>query len=165
MTSCPSLGMSPADASSAASIFRAHGTGAKRSIVVRARRECMMSRGTIRSVRTMPGKHSRLKGINFERYLAQRFRSIFPDARRGLQSRMGFQGESVPDVDVPCFWIEAKRGARCNHRSALAQAIRDCVKGKTPIAVLKEDRREPVVVLLLEDFLELVGEWYRMCER
>lgn len=110
----------------------------------------------------MPGRHSRTKGHQYERELARRFRAIFPDARRGLQSRMGYQGEAVPDVDIPCFWVECKRGARVKYRAAMAQAVRDCPKGKMPVTIIREDRSEATVTMLLEDFLELVAEWWRM---
>lgn len=93
-----------------------------------------------------------------------RFREIFGNdqVRRGLQSR---SGEEVPDVEVPCFWIECKREKRTNPRAALMQAADAATKGRIPIAVCKDDRRDPIVTLLLEDFLELVGQWWQQRDR
>jgi hypothetical protein len=109
------------------------------------------------------GALSRRKGHNWERAVAKRFREVFPDARRGTQTRQGYE---APDVETPVFWIEAKVGRRTNPKAALAQALEAMsnnpeAKGLIPIAVCKDDRCEPTVTLGLEDFLELVGEWWR----
>ena len=110
------------------------------------------------------GRASRRKGHDWEREVATRFREIFGNeqVRRGLQSR---SGEEVPDVEVPCFWIECKREKRTNPRAALTQAVDAATKGRIPIAVCKDDRRDPIVTLLLDDFLELVGEWWQQRDR
>ena len=107
----------------------------------------------------MSGRASRRKGHDFERDVARRFREVFgdDDVRRGLQSR---SGEEVPDVDVPCVWIECKREKRTNPKAALRQAEGDATKGRIPIAICKDDRADTTVTLLFEDFLELVREWW-----
>jgi len=79
------------------------------------------------------------------------------EVRRGLQSR---SGDEVPDVDCPVFWVEAKRGRKPNVRGALKQAIDAAPKGRIPIAVVRDDRAAPFVVLLLDDFLELIEQWW-----
>jgi len=111
----------------------------------------------------MGGRASRRKGADFERAMVHRFREVFGDdgVRRGLQSR----GEEVPDVDVPCFWIECKREKRTSPRGALAQAVEAAPKGRIPIAICKDDRRDTTVTLLLDDFLEIVREWWRSTSR
>jgi len=105
------------------------------------------------------GQRSRRKGARWERELVHLFREAMPGAnvRRGLQSR---GGEEVPDVDCPVFWIEAKRGRRPNVRGALRQAADAAPKGRIPLAVIRDDRAGPFAVLLLDDLLELVGEWW-----
>jgi len=111
----------------------------------------------------MSGLMSRRKGARFEREMVKRFRDVFgEDVRRGLQSR---SGEEVPDVDVPCFWVECKRERRTSPKKALAQAIGDATKGRIPIAVCKDDRCEPTVTMLLDDFLEVIGEWWEASKR
>jgi hypothetical protein len=109
----------------------------------------------------MSGLRSRRKGANFERALAIRFREVMPGAtvRRGLQSR---SGEEAPDVDVPCFWLEAKRHKRTNIKAALRQAHDDAPPGRWPIAVCKDDREPAIVAMALDDFLDLVGEWWEL---
>lgn len=112
----------------------------------------------------MSGAHSRRKGADFERALVQRFREAMPDAgiRRGLQYRTG---EEVADVDAPCFWIEAKHHHRTNVRAAMRQAIEACPPGRWPIAVCKDDHAEPLVTMQLEDFLDLIAEWWARRDR
>ena len=107
----------------------------------------------------MGGRSSRRKGADFERTMVHRFREVFgdEDVRRGLQSR----GEEVSDVDVPCFWIECKRMKQTNPRAALRQDIEDSGgKGFWPIAVCKDDGQPAFVSMTLDDFLELVTEWW-----
>lgn len=107
----------------------------------------------------MSGATSRRKGARFERAMVHRFRDAMPDAeiRRGLQSR---SGEEVADLDCPVFWPELKRGKKPNIRAALRQAIEAAPKGRIPIAIIRDDRAEEIVTLLLDDFLDLVSEWW-----
>lgn len=79
------------------------------------------------------------------------------EIRRGLQYRCG---EEVADVDCPVFWPELKRGKKPNVRAALRQALAAAPKGRVPVAVIRDDRQEPFVALLLEDFLDFVAEWW-----
>lgn len=105
------------------------------------------------------GALSRRKGRRFEQELVHSFRDAMPgaDVRRGLQSR---GGEEVADLDCPVFWIEAKRGRQPNVRRALRQAEEAAPQGRIPLAVIRDDRAEAFVALSLDDFLELVREWW-----
>lgn len=105
------------------------------------------------------GALSRRKGRRFEQELVHLFREVMPGAevRRGLQSR---SGDEVADLDCPVFWIEAKRGRLPNVRAALRQAEAATPKGRIPLAVIRDDRAEAFVALSLDDFLELVREWW-----
>jgi hypothetical protein len=105
------------------------------------------------------GARSRRKGASYERELVHRFREAMPGAevRRGLQSR---SGDEVADVEVPVFWVEAKRGKQPNIRAALRQAQAAAPKGRIPIGVVRDDRAEATVTLTLDDFLEFVREWW-----
>jgi hypothetical protein len=81
----------------------------------------------------------------------------------GAEVRRGFQyrgGEEAPDVECPIWWIECKHGKRPSIRNALDQARGDCPKGRMPIAVVKDDRVPPTVTLDLDDFLEVIAEWW-----
>ena len=108
----------------------------------------------------MSGAGSRRKGHDFERTLVQQFAKVFGEdkVRRGFQYR---DGSDAPDVETPVFWVEAKRGQRTHAKGALAQAREASVgKGLWPIAVCKDDREPATVTLALDDFLDLVGEWW-----
>lgn len=108
----------------------------------------------------MGGAHSRRKGASFERALVHLFREAMPGASvaRGLlQTR---SGSECADVELPCFHVEAKHHHRTNIRAAMRQAIGDAQPGKWPITVCKDDHATPLVTMQLEDFLDLVGEWW-----
>lgn len=103
---------------------------------------------------------ARAKGIAFELAIAKDLRAIWPEAKRGLQARGG--GEEVPDVDVPIFHVECKHGILPNPRAALLQAIRDSEQnGKIPVAIVKDNRKKPIVVMRYADWLEVMTEWLR----
>jgi hypothetical protein len=104
------------------------------------------------------GRASRRKGHDYERVVARVLREVFGDGvRRGLQSR---SGEETPDVEVPVFWIECKRGRRTDLKGALAQARAACPEGRWPLAICKDDHQPDVVAMHLDDFLALVRKWW-----
>ena len=109
----------------------------------------------------MSGARSRRKGARFEREMVLRFREAMPGAevRRGLQCRSGAE---AADIDCPVFWPELKRGKKPHMRAALRPAIEASPDGRLPIAVVRDDRAAPTVTLLLDDFLDLVGEWWEL---
>ncbi len=104
----------------------------------------------------MGGKASRRKGHDFERDIANRLREVMPgaDIKRGLQSRGG--GAEEADVVCPYFHVECKVGKLPNPRAALAQAVRDAKPGKVPVAIVKDDRQPPFVVMQLDEWLDFV---------
>jgi len=110
------------------------------------------------------GTYSRRRGPHLERAILDRFREAMPDAdvRRGLQYR---SDQQIPDVEVPCFWPELKHHHRTNIREAMRQAVAACPQGRWPVAICKDDRAEPLVTMQLEDFLELVSEWWTRRDR
>ena len=97
----------------------------------------------------------RAKGHAFERWLAKDLRPIWPGAKRGLQSRGG--GAEVPDVVIPHYHLEAKIGKLPSPRAALYQATRDAAPGMVPVAVIKDDRCAPFVVLSYAHWRALVA--------
>jgi len=106
------------------------------------------------------GKGARLKGANFERHLAKLIsEKTVLSARRGLgQTRGG--GAEVSDVEIDYIHIEAKRHKRCNIKSALEQAITDANNnGKIPVAVTKDDRKEILVTMRFEDWIDFFNSF------
>ena len=113
----------------------------------------------------MSGAASRRKGIEWEREVVRRFAEVFgaDRVRRGFQYRDGLE---IPDVVAPVFAIECKRGKRTDPRAALRQAVESSVgKGLWPLAVCKDDKATAIVALHLDDFLELVREWWAVRSR
>jgi hypothetical protein len=116
----------------------------------------------------MSGSRSRRKGAQAERDLAKRFAEAMPgaDCKRGIgQAR---RGSEVADCEVPRFFVESKHGKRPNPRAALAQCIEAAEangNGKTPIAVIRDDRKEAFVCMRLDDFLGFVEEWWAAQQR
>jgi hypothetical protein len=107
------------------------------------------------------GRLSRRKGHDWEREVVTRFATVFGEdnVRRGFQYR---DGAECPDVIAPALWIECKRGRRTNTRAALRQAFEASAgKGVWPVAVCRDDGEAPTVTLYLEDFVDLLGEWWQ----
>ncbi len=103
------------------------------------------------------------KGKRWERKVASLISEVMPGARirRGNQNR---DGADAPDVVCPWLWVECKSGKRPNPRAALAQAIEACNKrgSKTiPTVFLKDDRKDPIVILQMDDFLRMLKKlWH-----
>ena len=107
------------------------------------------------------GALSRRKGHDWEREVSRLFQEACPgdDVRRGLQYR---DGAECPDVVSAMFWIEAKRGKKTNIKAALKQAEKAQPKGKWILAVTKDDREDAIASMRLDDFLDLIKEFWEM---
>ena len=103
------------------------------------------------------GRANRRKGASWEREVARLLRLIWPDAKRGLQTRGGTK--EVPDVEGTPFYLELKRGVRCNIKAALEQAASSS-DGRPPVAVTKEDAKRPIVSMYIEDWFNLLAAVY-----
>ena len=55
---------------------------------------------------------------------------------------------------------------RCNVKAALRQAFDNC-NGKTkyPIAITREDNEQAIVTMSLDDFKDVVGQWWQLKPR
>lgn len=109
---------------------------------------------------TLSGRGRRQKGHQFERDIANLLKKYFPDAKRGYQSRN--QIDLVPDVEIPHFFVECKRGKQTNIKAALRQALEKRSKGddRIALAVCKDDRQDATVTLRLQDFLKLLDRLF-----
>ena len=102
------------------------------------------------------GKLSKDKGARGERELAGELHRLFGvAARRGVQFR---GGSDSPDViaDMPDVHIECKRCERLSIYAAMTQAVNDA-GDKVPIVCHKQNRREWLVVVRLDDLPRLVA--------
>jgi hypothetical protein len=106
--------------------------------------------------------YERRKGHDWEREVARRLRPIFDKAHRGIQSR---DGDEAGDVVIPRFHLECKCGGTHSIGSAMKQATADAKPGLWPAVVSKRDRQEPTVTMTLEDWTELVRQWWEASNR
>lgn len=109
----------------------------------------------------MNGAGCRRKGISYEREIANVLGEVFgpENARRGIQYR---SGSEVPDVEVPAFWVETKRGRKTNIRAALKQAREACKEPKWLLAICKDDHEPAIASMYLDDFIDLLKEWWAL---
>lgn len=107
------------------------------------------------------GKASRVKGKAFEQEVARRFREVMPTEKivRGWQAH---SGANAADVVTPVFWVECKRSNTATPEKALTQAQADAPDGRVPLAILKKDRKVAYAAMTLDDFMELVREWWEL---
>lgn len=99
------------------------------------------------------GRSQRRKGQRGERETAILWRSVYPDARRGSQSR---SGKDASDVEGTPWWVECKTLARIAAFRYLAKAEAD-TDGRPCVVRLREDGDKRAAVLLREElFLELL---------
>ena len=109
------------------------------------------------------GKYSRDKGARFEREIANRLKEVF-GPRTTRSSGQCFKGDLRADVDCPEIWVECKVGKRPNIKAALEQAEEaeaSARTGKSPVAICKWDRQEPIASMRLDYFIELLKIAYR----
>ena len=100
------------------------------------------------------GKMQRTKGATYEREIVHTLvERGYIAARNLMQTRDG-----GADIILQDFIIECKRRASIAIYDWLDQATLAAKGRKRPVVVARGDRRESVVILRLEDFLDLVGE-------
>lgn len=100
--------------------------------------------------------NSRDKGKRYELHLSKILRERGYEARRGQQFSGG--GDS-PDVvhNIPRIHIEAKHVENLNIHKAMEQATRDAEgTGNFPTVWMKKNRKEELVVMKQQDFLDLL---------
>ena len=89
---------------------------------------------------------------------------MFENPRTTRSSGQCFKGDLRADVDCPEVWVECKVGKRPNIKAALEQAEEaeaGAKTGKSPVAICKWDRQEPIASMRLDFFIELLKIAYR----
>ena len=110
----------------------------------------------------MNGRACRRKGREFERKVQRLLAEVFGErvVQRGVVLR---DGQSAADVLAPGLWVECKAHRRTNPRAALRQALRAAFRQpRWPVAVCKDDRKPPHVMMTLRHFLELLHAWHSL---
>lgn len=99
---------------------------------------------------------SRHRGVQFERDIINALRdTLGVDCKRNLEQwRSG--GD---DIDLPPYSIECKRRATIATYEWWKQACESAeTKKRIPILIIRADRKEPLVVMDLPEFMRLIRE-------
>lgn len=99
--------------------------------------------------------NSRQKGAAGERELAEKLREYGYQARRGQQFS-GANGDADV-VGLPGYHIECKRVEKLNIDEAMAQSVRDARENEVPIVCHRKNRKDWLVTIRLEDFMEVLN--------
>ncbi len=100
------------------------------------------------------GKLSRTKGHDFEREIAQKFRVIFPEARRQLEyNEMDCNGVDLAHTGR--YLIQCKRKKKYVNPSAIAEVHLKSA-ADVPILITKADHKPALAILPLDHLIELI---------
>ncbi len=106
--------------------------------------------------RKISQKGCRQKGHSFERWVANKLKKVFPDARRHLEYQMGEAlGRDVANTGN--YLIQCKRNRKYANPSAIGEVQIDPIECGIPVLVTKGDNLEPLACLPFSHFLELVS--------
>ena len=100
------------------------------------------------------GRSARRKGHQFERDIANEFRSVFPDARRAVEDPV--VGEGIDITNTGPIAIQCKRFKGPIPMSHLEEVKQR--SGRIPLLVSKSDRCRTKVTMYLEDFIKILQE-------
>lgn len=103
-------------------------------------------------------KSQRVKGHGFERLIAQKFRTYFPNARRHLEYHKDDAAKGIDLINVGAFKIQCKRGKRYAPINKINEVKIDCIEGGIPLLITKADNAEAMVAMPLNFFLTMLRD-------
>lgn len=99
---------------------------------------------------SMRGRSNRQRGINFERWLVNKVKHIWPNAQRQLESQQGF-GYDLANTGNFRFQCKAYKDY------CPISKINEIPDGDyVPVLVTKGDRKKPMAVLPLDELIKLI---------
>lgn len=101
-------------------------------------------------------KLSREKGHNFERKTAERFRTVFPEAKRHLEYQSSAAALGIDITNTGRYRIQCKRTALYVNPSRIFEIRVDPNEDVTPVLITKADRQPTLAVLPFEKLMELI---------
>lgn len=101
----------------------------------------------------MGGLHSRNKGAQFERDIANELTALLG---KKINRKLGQARDSGNDIDVPPFRLELKRYAKIGVYGWLKQCIASCRPGDVPVVVARADDEKAIAIMQFEDFKTLL---------
>ena len=95
------------------------------------------------------GKLSRTKGHSFEREIANKLKSIFPEARRAVEDAVVNKGIDIANSEP--FFIQCKRYKGSVPMSKLEEVV--VKEWDIPLLISRVDREREKVTMYLDDWL------------
>lgn len=108
-----------------------------------------------KKTRSQIGKMSRSKGKTFEREISKVLRERKFDARRGRQFKGTNDSPDIISEALSEFHIEAKARENLNLWDTYSQCLKEAPE-KMPLIVWKRNRKVPLAVLELHDFIDVL---------
>ena len=103
--------------------------------------------------------NSKQKGAKGERELANKLKEYGYNCRR-TQQFCGNTGQADDVVGLDYIHIECKRVERLNIDEAIEQAVRDTRDNKFPTVFHRKNRKDWLVTMKLDNWIQLYGEYY-----
>jgi hypothetical protein len=100
------------------------------------------------------GKSQRVKGHSFERWTAQQFRPVYPDARRDLNDTHGGSGIDLENTGTLAIQCKAYKDYAPISKIEEIQVGDD----RCPVLVTKGDGKKPMAVLPLSWLIAILGD-------
>ncbi len=100
-----------------------------------------------------PGRRSRTKGHSFERWCANQFRLVFPEARRQLEYHVK-DANGVDLQGTAQYRIQCKRLEKYAPITAINEIKRD--NDYVPVLITRGDSSEAMAVLPLKELIRLI---------
>jgi hypothetical protein len=101
-------------------------------------------------------KYERNKGAAAERDAAKLWREIgFPFAKRNITQYQSKSGRDLSDTKP--FLVQCKCGKHINVWEALSEATMEAKAEEIPLAMVRKDRDEWVVVIKWHDFVKVLN--------
>ncbi len=118
-------------------------------------KKCEAKKNSIPVKKKRSSSYGRTKGLAFERFVANKFKKIFPESRRQLE----FQKETANGVDLygtGDFKVQCKAFSGYAPLSCLNEVKLCPIDGGIPVLITKGTNLEPLAALRLDYFLDLV---------
>lgn len=114
-----------------------------------------MGLGTGQYLVKKSGRAARVKGLSFEREVANRLKHIFPHARRHLEFQDA-EANGTDLVNTGRYKIQCKKYKQYVNINKIEEVMIEDALGEIPVVVSAADGKKPMVVLPLDEFIRLV---------
>jgi len=106
----------------------------------------------------MGGASARRKGHQFERDIANKLKSVYPNVRRQLEYNEN-DCMGIDLVNTGPFRIQCKKLKKYAPISAIEEVVHFDFLGEIPVLITAGDNKPPLAVIPLETFLDMLKHW------